>query len=368
MKPITILLYLFVSLAARTGFAEEAAVSPARKTALETLAENHSYRLLSPEQTVVLKNGSFSGGADGISAKLAAFAITDMNGDGRLDVAVIIEHHAGGNPSVSELSLLLDTAEGFEQSFPVSLGETVAVRRLYVEEASLFVPKTIAVSFVSGSLPDTPAHPARDVRKNFYLEGRELKDAMSMEVVKKPALYLYPEKVTKVEVRLAPKGRITRTIPSCSGKWSVTVGSDGRIERKYRYLFYEAALTNPIAQPEEGWCVRRADLRSWMDSRLPRLGLSRQETRDFKVYWLKNLPKSEFWIVRLIRPEVVEDQLGLIINPSPRSLLRLLFYFTPSESQVRLREPEIQRFERKGFTAVEWGGILGGRATKDQAK
>lgn len=367
MKHLAFLAVFFISFFARTGFCEDAIFSPARKTALEEMARNHCYRLLSPEQTVTLKEGSFTGGG-GMNAKLAASAITDMNGDGRADVAVIIEHHAGGNPAISELSLLIDTANGFEQSLPVLLGENIALRRLYAEEASLFVPKTIAVEYVSGTLPDSGAHPAYDVRKAFYLDGHALKDAMSMEVVKKPALYLYPEKETNVDVRLGPKGRITRTIPAYRGKWSVTVGRDGKIGRRYRYLFYEAVLSNRIVQPEEGWCVRQTDLRSWMDFRLPRLGLNRQEARDFRAYWLKNLPKSRFWIIRLVRPEVVEDQLALTIQPRPQSMLRLIFCFTPSGTMTKLREPEISRFERRGFTAVEWGGILCSIQGRDEVR
>ncbi|NTW83652.1 MAG: hypothetical protein HGB36_09855 [Chlorobiaceae bacterium] len=187
-------------------------------------------------------------------------------------------------------------------------------------------------------------------------------------VVKKPALYLYPERNTTVEVRLGPKGRITKTIPDYKDKWKVNVDSKGRIDRKYRYLFYEAQLDTPIAQPQEGWCVRSRELGPWMRSHLPSFGLNSQEAQDFRAYWLKNLPKSTYWIIRMIQPEVVDDQLGLIIRPEPKSLLRVLLHFTPSKEMVRLREPEISRFERKGFVSVEWGGIVGSTDRKEIVK
>ncbi|TLU83147.1 MAG: hypothetical protein FDX30_08795 [Chlorobium sp.] len=188
------------------------------------------------------------------------------------------------------------------------------------------------------------------------------------QVVKKPALYLYPESKTTVEVRLGPKGRITKTIPEYKDKWKVTVDSKGRIDRKYRYLFYEAQLDTPIAQPQEGWCVRSGELGTWMRSHLPLFGLNSREAKDFRAYWLKNLPKSTCWIIRMIQPEVVDDQLGLIIRPEPKSLLRVLLHFTPSKEMVKLREPEIRRFEREGFVAVEWGGIIGSTDRKEMVK
>ncbi|NTW57162.1 MAG: hypothetical protein HGB20_08995 [Chlorobiaceae bacterium] len=362
---------LFLLLSTCPAYCEERLPAAPERHELESLARNHAYRLLESGRTVTLKDGVFSErGPDGIelSARLAGYAITELNGDGRPDLAAIIEHHVKGRPSEYEISVLYSSGVGFEQTAPVSLGEDITLNRLHTEEARLFMPKRIVVDYQTGSMPDSPAHPAYDKRRDFYLDGGALKDIASMQVVKKPALYLYPEKEMKIDVRLGPKGRIVRTIPAYPGKWSVTVEPGGCIDRRYRYLFYEAALSNPIAQPEEGWCVPKNELRSWMGSRLERLGLNRQEAKDFKAYWMKHLPASKFWIIRLIRPEVVEDQLGLHIQPAPQSLLRIILSFTPSEYLVKLAEPETPRFRRKGFTAVEWGGILGGTAKKDEVR
>ncbi len=362
---------LFLLLSTSPSYCEDRLPVATERHGLESLARNHAYRLLVSGRTVTLKDGVFSErGPDGIelSARLAGCAITELNGDGRPDLAAIIEHHVKGRPSEYEISVLYSSGDGFEQTTPVSLGEDITLNSLHTEEARLFIPKRIVVDYQTGNMPDSPANPAYDKRRDFYLEGGELKDIASMQVVKKPALYLYPEKEMKIDVRLGPKGRIVKTIPVYPGKWSVTVEPGGRIGRRYRYLFYEAALSNPIAQPEEGWCVPKNRLRPWMDSYLVRLGLNRQEAKDFKAYWMKNLPASKFWIIRIIRPEVVEDQLGLHIKPAPQSLLRIILYFSPSGTMVKLAEPETPAFERKGFTAVEWGGILGGTSKTDKVR
>jgi hypothetical protein len=364
MKSLAFLVFLLVSMFSLTANGEEPALTPDRKNVLEAMAANHAYHLLSSNRTVTLTDGFFSAGADGITARLVASEICELNGDGMPDIAVIIEHHTGGKPGTFELVVLYSSGDGYNESVPFLLGGDISLKALHVEKAGLFMPERIIVTFIAGSMPDSQAHPAFERTRGFWLDGAELRDTMSLEVVKKPALYLYPEKETTVEVRLGPKGRITRTIPRCQGRWVVTVGKDGLIDRKYRYLFYEAELSSPIAQPEEGWCLRRTDLRSRMGSLLARLGLNSREAGDFKAYWLKNLSGSRFWIVRLIRPEVVDDQLGLAIQPKPQSIMRVIFTFTPSANMAKLREPEITKFERKGFTAVEWGGILEGGNTK----
>jgi hypothetical protein len=39
-------------------------------------------------------------------------------------------------------------------------------------------------------------------------------------------------------------------------------------------------------------------------------------------------------------------------------MIRLEFYFKPIKSNMKLQEPVITTPERKGFTVVEWGGVL----------
>ena len=71
-----------------------------------------------------------------------------------------------------------------------------------------------------------------------------------------------------------------------------------------------------------------------------------------------NLPLSNYYTIKLIRPEIVNDQLGLKIFPKPDTLLRVLLSFAPTRTAVNLNEPVIDAFARKGFTVIEWGGIL----------
>jgi len=47
----------------------------------------------------------------------------------------------------------------------------------------------------------------------------------------------------------------------------------------------------------------------------------------------------------------------LIITPKPNTLIGLDFYFKPLKNRI-IPQPKINTPERKGFVAIEWGGML----------
>ncbi|MBP5579422.1 MAG: hypothetical protein J6X56_08115 [Ruminococcus sp.] len=46
----------------------------------------------------------------------------------------------------------------------------------------------------------------------------------------------------------------------------------------------------------------------------------------------------------------------LDIAPAPDSLLRVFMAYVPLEESVDNQPQQLETFERKGFTVVEWGG------------
>ena len=92
--------------------------------------------------------------------------------------------------------------------------------------------------------------------------------------IKKPAIYIYPEENSHINVKLDINGKIVNDIPKYEKDgWNVFVTKEGLIENKYDYLFYEAKL-NKIKLPEEGWVVEYSDLEGWFDKNLITLGLN----------------------------------------------------------------------------------------------
>ncbi|MCR5600378.1 MAG: hypothetical protein K6G33_06550 [Ruminococcus sp.] len=50
------------------------------------------------------------------------------------------------------------------------------------------------------------------------------------------------------------------------------------------------------------------------------------------------------------------DSAKLNISPTPDSLLRVFMTYVPLENAVEIEPQQLETFERKGFTVVEWGG------------
>lgn len=176
--------------------------------------------------------------------------------------------------------------------------------------------------------------------------------------VKKPAVYLYPTEQMDVSVKVKVNGVLTLTDPEYNTGWNVNAKPDGKIDNNYDYLFYEADL-NKITLPEEGWIVKYENLNEWFEEYLPKLGLNKKEKEQFEEYWLGKLRKANYYDIRILDNKFLSENMELIINPKPETILRLNFYFKPINFKTELKEPEIKVFTRKGFTVVEWGGIDG---------
>lgn len=53
------------------------------------------------------------------------------------------------------------------------------------------------------------------------------------------------------------------------------------------------------------------------------------------------------------------DQLApLTVSPKPDTVIRLLMDFHPLQQPIEVKGYDIRTPERKGFTVVEWGGVL----------
>jgi len=179
----------------------------------------------------------------------------------------------------------------------------------------------------------------------------------STQTFKKPAIYLYPTTDSFVNVKLDVNGKIINEIPKYENGWNVFVTKDGLIDNKYDYLFYEAQL-NKIDLPEEGWVVKSEDLNKWLDINLIKLGLNDKEKNQFKKYWLNELPKTNYYEIKLFEDKFLKENMNLIVSPQPDTIIRLNFYFKPLKEKLNIQEPNIVTPERKGFTVVEWGGVL----------
>ncbi len=174
----------------------------------------------------------------------------------------------------------------------------------------------------------------------------------------KPAIYLYPQRNIEVGVTLGINGEIIKSDPEYpQNGWKVKATPSSLIDGKYDYLFYENTL-NKLDLPKEGWVVKKEDLNQWFNDNLQKLGLNEKESAQFKEYWLGVLNKANYYEIKLLSDQYLKENMNLKISPQPDTVIRRNFYFKPLQEKTDLKEPIIITPERKGFTVVEWGGIM----------
>ncbi|MFX1454384.1 MAG: hypothetical protein ACFFDB_03330 [Promethearchaeota archaeon] len=176
-------------------------------------------------------------------------------------------------------------------------------------------------------------------------------------IVFKPAIYLYPQEPLKIKVSLTINGEITVSEPEYNNGWIVAVEPGGNIEGNYDYLFYEARL-NVLEIPEEGWCVEYKNLELWMNCTLKELGLNEKESKDFMDFWLNFLSIANYYEIKLLSKEYLAFNMGLIIDPIPETIIRVILTFSPHKNAFEIENPLIKTPTRSGFTVVEWGGFI----------
>ncbi|MBL7150445.1 hypothetical protein ISS86_00765 [Candidatus Microgenomates bacterium] len=179
----------------------------------------------------------------------------------------------------------------------------------------------------------------------------------------KPALYLYPEKPTRLRVVLKPAGQLTVTDPVYDPKrgWEVVAYPDGTIRLEgedYPYLFYEAEIEK-VRTPQKGWVVKKEALEALFDETLPLLGLNQNELVEFKKYWLGALNQAPYYFVGLVDREEIERIEPIEFSEQPDTFIRVRLFFEPLEELVAVQSPDLPPTPiRQGFVAVDWGGIL----------
>lgn len=177
--------------------------------------------------------------------------------------------------------------------------------------------------------------------------------------LKKPILYLYPTENMAVSVAFAHPEYLKTTYPKYNGTWKVDVDEKGNItynNRNYYALYWDEETKHKV-NFTEGFYVEKDDAISFLEEKLAIIGLNERETNEFIMYWLPVLESNEKSLVYFELTEEREKYNKLIITPEPDSLLRVAIHIKKISKKVDIRKQDLTTFERKGFTAVEWGGI-----------
>ncbi len=174
----------------------------------------------------------------------------------------------------------------------------------------------------------------------------------------KPVIYLYPEKETKVDVKLDYKGNLMYTYPKYNNGWSVTASPDGMLKdnngKEYSYLFWDG--NDDIKwDMSKGFVVKGEDTVAFLQEKLEYMGLTPEEYNEFIVYWMTRMEKNKYNLISF-QDDLYTDNAVLDITPKPDSMLRVFMAFKALDEYIEVPKQELKTFERKGFAVVEWGG------------
>jgi hypothetical protein len=179
----------------------------------------------------------------------------------------------------------------------------------------------------------------------------------------KPVIYLYPTKTQDVSVKVDPIGGFTKTDPAYGNGWNVRATPQGVLTSladglTYPYLFWEGGKEGVVATPEQGFVIKTADMATVLDQKLAQFGLNKQERNDFVEFWAPRLSKAPYYFVTFVPRTEIDRTAPLSVTPRPDTVIRVLMDYRPLAAPITVEPLVITPTERKGFTVVEWGGLL----------
>lgn len=177
----------------------------------------------------------------------------------------------------------------------------------------------------------------------------------------KPVLYLYPKSDnTFIKITFENKNIISTTYPKYNDSWEVYADKNGNLKDKNNnkyYALYWDEKTHKNVSFESGFYVTKENAIDFLEEKLNYIGLNYKEKNEFIMYWLPVLEKNEKSLVYFEFTNSREKFNKLNITPKPDSILRLAIHIKKVDRKIDIKEQKLYKFDRKGFTAVEWGGV-----------
>lgn len=177
----------------------------------------------------------------------------------------------------------------------------------------------------------------------------------------KPVIYLYPTKTESVNVKVG--ATIYNSVPSygVNGWTNVLAQPNGQLtydNTRYPSLYWEGDGNGIYPEITDGTIVKTSDAISTIKQQLAEQGLNNQEISDFVSYWGPKLPNMPYLRLTWFNTEQMNQLAPLYITPRPQTLIRVFLDYQGLDTPYNLPKQSFITPERKGFTVVEWGGLL----------
>ena len=179
----------------------------------------------------------------------------------------------------------------------------------------------------------------------------------------KPVIYLYPTTVTSVDVAVGANVRLSEPFyPERTGWQNVTAWPNGRLVysgQTYDSLFWEGKGRGEYPDVSRvGTVVKQQDLLAVLRQQLAAQGLNAQEAADFIAFWSDKLPQTPYVKLTWLSKAQIDRLAPLTISPQPTTTIRVFLDAEGLDSPETLTPQHFTAPERRGFTVVEWGGLM----------
>lgn len=180
----------------------------------------------------------------------------------------------------------------------------------------------------------------------------------------KPVIYLYPETIMPVQVRVGADVRISE--PVYGDGWQVTADPNGTLHladgSTVASLYWEGKGYGKYPRVTQGRVVETKNIEQELRHDLTTLGLNDSETADFLEFWLPEMPKTPYVRLTWFDTAAMNELAPLAVQPRPDTVMRVFLDFAGQTSPHTTLSPQtLTATARTGFTLVEWGGLLLGR-------
>lgn len=133
---------------------------------------------------------------------------------------------------------------------------------------------------------------------------------------------------------------------------------DNNTKKEYYALYYEAKYINKNnINKEECFIIGKNDIADFLEEKLEILGLNAKERQEFIIYWLPKLQANKYVYIRFQSQEEIERNMPLILDKIPDTLIRVMMEWKGLNKKINVKEQNLTKVTRKGFTIVEWGKL-----------
>ncbi len=184
-----------------------------------------------------------------------------------------------------------------------------------------------------------------------------------MIVMRKPVIYVYPDKKQIVSVAVSIDGPFVAQYPKMhEGAWRMVATPDGTLfdptsEKRYSYLFWEGLSGSQFRiDPAQAFCIEGSAVESFLEQAAQRFALTDKERTDFVTYWLPAMAQNPYNLVQFVERAEYDKHARMTIEPKPDAVIRMFMIFEAAQQPSSVGAPELPQQRRGKFTVVEWGG------------